>query len=101
MNRAQQRGDGGRHRPGRDGGGQDERQRTAEQEASDWTSESAYQPSGNQRRDEPMPASHHDDLGQGAVVREEEHADDAERAQPSPRAPSRRGDRRSSHRDRG
>ena len=29
----------------------------------------------NQARDEPMPASHHDDRGQSAVIRNEEHAE--------------------------
>jgi|SRR5271166_1084212 len=29
----------------------------------------------NQRQDEPLPASHHDDHGQSAVVRNEEHAE--------------------------
>ena len=29
----------------------------------------------NQRRDEPLPASHHDEHGQSAVIRNEEHAE--------------------------
>jgi hypothetical protein len=91
MNRTQGRGDGKRHGTGQDErGGQDERQRTAEREARDHASQTEYQPSVNQRRDEPMPASHHDDLRQEAVVRNEEHARDSGQARPSPRAPSQR-----------
>jgi hypothetical protein len=89
MNRTQGRGDAEGH--GTQRGGQDERQRTAEREASDHASQTGYQPGVNQRRHEPMPASHHDDLRQEAAVRNEEHARDGEQAQPSPRAPSRRG----------
>jgi len=89
MNRTRGRGDGGRH-----GTGQDDRQRTAEREAGDHASETGYQPSVNQRQDEPMPASHQDDPRQEAVVRNEEHARRGEQAQPSPRAPSRRAGRR-------
>jgi hypothetical protein len=91
MNWTQGREDGERHRTQQDErDGQDERQRTAEREASDHARETGYRPSVNQRRHEPMPASHHDDLRQEAVIRNEEHARDGEQAQPSPRAPSRR-----------
>jgi hypothetical protein len=88
MNRTQGRGDGERHGTGWDE--QEERQRTAEGEASDHASQTGYRPSVNQRRHEPMPASRHDDLRQETVVRNEEHARDGEQARPSPRAPSRR-----------
>jgi hypothetical protein len=103
MDRTQGRGDGERRGAERDvdrdvaaGGGQEERQRTAEREAGDHASGTGYRPSANQRRNEPMPASHHDDLRQEAVVRneEQEHASGGEQAQPSPRAPSRRTGRR-------
>lgn len=101
MDRTQGRGDGERRGAERDvdrdvaaGGGQEERQRTAEREAGDHASGTGYRPSANQRRNEPMPASHHDDPGQGAIVRNEECASDGEQAQPSPRAPSRRAGRR-------
>jgi hypothetical protein len=77
-----------------DGTGRDDRQRTAEHEAGDHASQTGYQPSANQRRDEPMPASHHDDPHQEAVIRSEEHARDGGQARPSPRAPSRRAGRR-------
>jgi hypothetical protein len=89
MNRTRGRGNDKRH-----GIGQDDRQRTAEREAGDHASQTGYRPSVNQRRDEPMPASHHDDLRQEAVVRNEEHARDDGQAQPSPRAPSRRAGQR-------
>ena len=36
----------------------------------------------NQARDEPMPASHHDDRGQSAVIRNEEHAEAHAAGQP-------------------
>lgn len=57
--------------------GPDERraeQPEADQEARDWAEETGYQPSVNQRRNEPLPASHHADHGQEAVVRNEAHA---------------------------
>jgi hypothetical protein len=88
MNRTQGRGDGERHGTGR--GGRDERQRTAEREASDHAGQTGYRPSVNQHRHEPMPASRHDDLRQETVVRNEEHARGDGQARPSPRAPSRR-----------
>jgi len=95
MNRTRGREDGKRHGAGQgEGGGQDERQRTAEREASDHAGQTGYRPGVNQRRHEPMPASHHDDLRQQAVVRNEEHARDGGQARPSPRAPSRRAGRR-------
>ena len=97
MNRTQGPRDGERHGTEQAvevGGGQDERQRTAEREASEHASQTGYRPSVNQRRREPMPASHHDDLRQEAVVRNEELARDGEQAQPSPQAPSRRVGRR-------
>jgi hypothetical protein len=67
----------------------DKRQQT-EREASDFSEETGYRPSVNQRRHEPMPASHHDDRRQEAVVRNEEHTG----AQPPQAAPSRRRRRR-------
>jgi len=98
MNRTQGQGDGERHNAQRGAGaggqGQEERRRTAEREAGDHASVTGYRPGVNQRRHEPMPASHHDDLRQEAVVRNEEDAGDGEQAQPSPRAPSRRAGRR-------
>ena len=49
----------------------------------------------NQARDEPIPASHHDDHGQSAVIRNEEHAEEHAAHQPgetedSPPRPSSR-----------
>jgi hypothetical protein len=67
-----------------------ERQRAAHREARAWARQTGYQPAVNQRRDEPMPASRHDDPRQEAVVRNEEHAGDHEQARPSPHAPSQR-----------
>ncbi len=96
MNRTQGRGDGERHgtqQAVEGDGAQEERLRSAEREASDHASQTGYRPSVNQRRHEPMPASHHDDLHQEAVVRNEKHASDGGQAQPSPRAPSRRAGR--------
>lgn len=94
MNRTHGREDGDRHGKETDErGGQDQRLDAAEREARDHTDRTGYQPSVNQRRDEPMPASHHDDLSQEAVTRSEEHAHDGDQAQPSPRAPSRRAGR--------
>jgi hypothetical protein len=55
-------------------------------EAADWAEETGYRPSVNQRRHEPMPASHDADHGQEAVRRNEEHAGNRLRARPSPRA---------------
>ena len=98
MNRTHGRDDGQRRGTERDDrGGQDERLAAAEREARDHAEQTGYRPSVNQRRDEPMPASRHDDLRQEAVIRNEEHARDGEQAQSSPRAPS----RRAGHRDRG
>jgi hypothetical protein len=92
MNRTRGREDGERH--GTERAGQDQRLEAAEREARDHADQTGYQPSVNQRRHEPMPASRHDDLRQEAVVRNEEHARGGEQAQPSPRAPSRRTGRR-------
>ena len=92
MNRTQGRGDGARQAvagDGEPGGGQEDRHQAAEREARDHASQTGYRPGANQRRHEPMPASHDDDLRQEAVVRNEEHARDGGQAQPSPRAPSR------------
>lgn len=89
MNRTHGREDGERHGTERDG--RDERLDTAEREARDHADQTGYRPSVNQRQHEPMPASHEDDPRQEAVVRNEEHARDGDQAQPSPRAPSRRG----------
>lgn len=66
--------------------------RAARREAEDWAGETGYRPGVNQRRHEPLPASHHDDPRQEAVLRNEEHAGDHEQARPSPRAPSQRKD---------
>jgi len=91
MNRTQgQRGAGQRATEGGGRGGQDDRLDVAEREAQDHADQTGYQPSVNQSRHEPMPASHHDDPRQEAVIRSEEHARDGEQAQPAPRAPSRR-----------
>ena len=89
MNRTQ---DGQGHGTRR--GGEDERQDAAEREAREHADQTGYRPSVNQRRHEPMPASHHDDLRQEAVVRNEEHASGGDQARPSPRAPARRAARR-------
>lgn len=95
MNRTQGRGHGERHDAEQgERGGQDGRRRAAESEAAEHADQTGYRPSVNQRRHEPMPASHHDDLRQEAVIRNEEHARDGGQAQPSPRAPSRRPGRR-------
>lgn len=91
MNRTDGPEDGDRH--GTETGehdGRDERQDVAEREAREHAEQTGYRPSVNQRRHEPMPASRHDDLGQEAVIRNEEHARDGDQARPSPRAPSRR-----------
>jgi hypothetical protein len=72
--------------------GEDERgqaQRTAtESEADRWSRETGYQPSGNQVREEPVPASHDEERGQEAEVRNEEHSADNLEAGPSRRARS-------------
>jgi hypothetical protein len=96
---------GGSERERRDAGqderpGQGERQRAADREARDWTRQTGYRPAVNQRRHEPMPASHDDDSRQEAVVRNEEHAGDHDQARPSPRAPSQRLDRDKDRADR-
>jgi hypothetical protein len=78
-----------------------ERQRAVDREARDWARQTGYQPSVNQRRHEPMPASRHDDLYPEAVVRNEEHAGDHEQAWPSPRAPSRQPGQDEARDDRG
>jgi hypothetical protein len=91
MNRTHGREDGQRHGTERDeAGGRDERLDTAERDARDHADQTGYRPSVNQRRHEPMPASHHDDLRQEAVIRNGEHGRDGAQARPSPRAPSRR-----------
>jgi hypothetical protein len=95
MNRTQGRRNSERHGArGDERGAQEKRQRTAEREAGDHASQTGYRPSVNQRRHEPMPASHHDDLRQEAVVVNEAHARGGGQAQPSPRAPTRRAGRR-------
>jgi hypothetical protein len=72
--------------------GEDERgqaRRTAtESEADRWSRETGYQPGGNQVREEPVPASHHEERGQEAEVRNEEHSADDLEARPSRRARS-------------
>lgn len=62
----------------------------AEREAGDFSHETGYRPSVNQRQHEPLPASRHDERRQEAVIRNEEHATDRPQAAPSPRARSRR-----------
>jgi hypothetical protein len=74
--------------------GADKRRRGADREARDWSEETAFRAGTNQRRQEPMPASRHDDRRQEAQVRSEQQASDRAQARPSPRAPSRRGGRR-------
>jgi len=91
MDRTHGGSDGERRETGHDQRlGHGERQRAAHREARDWARQTGYRPGGNQRRDEPTPASRHDDPRQEAVVRNEEQAGDHEQARPSPRAPSRR-----------
>lgn len=58
----------------------------ADQQAEDFARETGYRPSVNQRRHEPLPASHHADHDQEAVLRNEEHMGAPVRAAPSPRA---------------
>jgi hypothetical protein len=67
-----------------------------EREATEFSKETGYRPSVNQRRHEPMPASRHDERRQDAVLRNEEHAGNHTQA-----APSRRSRRRDGKRDRG
>jgi hypothetical protein len=50
-----------------------DKQRQNEREASDFSEETGYRPSVNQRRHEPLPASRHDERRQEAVLRNEEH----------------------------
>jgi hypothetical protein len=57
-----------------------------EREADDFAEQTGYQPSVNQGRHEPMPASHHDERRQEAVVRNEELGSGQPRATPSRRA---------------
>jgi hypothetical protein len=66
-------------------------QRQAEREAREWSEETGYRPGVNQRRHEPMPASHHDERRQEAIVRNEQHA--AGHAQARPSRSARRRDR--------
>jgi hypothetical protein len=61
----------------------------ANQEAQDFARETGYQPSVNQQRHEPLPASHRADHGQEAVMRNEDQAGNHGRAAPSPRRRSR------------
>jgi hypothetical protein len=90
MGRTQGRQEGGRRDTRQDQQrGHSEQRPAARREARDWAKQTGYQPGVNQRQDEPMPASHHDDSRQEAVVRNAEHAGDGEQARPSPRAPSR------------
>jgi hypothetical protein len=58
----------------------------ADRDAQDFARETGYEPSVNQQRHEPLPASHHADRGQEAVTRNEEQAGNHRRAAPSPRA---------------
>ena len=50
------------------------RREDTESEADRWSRETGYEPSGNQVRDEPVPASHYEERGQEAEVRNEEHS---------------------------
>jgi hypothetical protein len=72
--------------------GEDERgqarRTTTESEADRWSRETGYQPSGNQVREEPVPASHHEERGQEAEVRNEEYSVGNLEAGPSRRARS-------------
>jgi hypothetical protein len=61
----------------------------AEREAAEFSEDTGYTPSVNQRRHEPLPASRHDERPQEAVVRNEEHAGTHTQT-----VPSRRGRRR-------
>jgi hypothetical protein len=80
----------------REDGRRDTKQRTpeerragqpeADRDAQGFARETGYQPSVNQQRDEPLPASHHADSGQEAVKQNEEQAGNHRRAAPSPRA---------------
>jgi len=101
MDRTHRGSDGERRDTGQDQRREHERQRAAHREARAWASQTGYQPAVNQRRDEPMPASRHDDLRQEAVVRSEEHAGDHEQARPSRRAPSQRPGHDEARNDRG
>jgi hypothetical protein len=49
-------------------------QQEADREAQDFARDTAYRPSVNQQRHEPLPASHHADHGQQAVTRNEEQS---------------------------
>ena len=66
-------------------GTRDEKTRT-ERETTEFSEETGYTPSVNQRRHEPLPASRHDERRQEAVLRNEEHAGDHTQAAPSRRA---------------
>jgi hypothetical protein len=83
MSRTDKAGDGAEQQEG-------EAQSKAEREARDFSNETGYRPSVNQRRHEPLPASRHDERRQEAVIRNEEHATDRPQAAPSSRARSRR-----------
>jgi hypothetical protein len=79
----QQAGDG-EHPDGADGHAR--RRADAEREAGDFTEQTGYQPSVNQGRDEPMPASRHDERRQEAVVQNEDHNSGQAGASPAGRA---------------
>lgn len=63
----------------------EQREPEANREAQDFARETGYQPSVNQRRNEPLPAGRHADRGQEAVMRNEEQAGDHGAPAPSPR----------------
>jgi hypothetical protein len=67
----------------------------AEREATEFSEETGYRPSVNQRRREPLPASRDDERRQEAVLRNEEHAGGHTQAVSSRR--SRRGDSERDH----
>ena len=54
----------------------------AEREATEFSEQTGYRPSVNQRRHEPLPASRHDERRQDGVLRNEEHAGDHTQAVP-------------------
>jgi len=69
----------------------------AEREATEFSEQTGYRPSVNQRRHEPLPASRHDERRQDGVLRNEEHAGDHTQAVPSRRS-RRRDDGEPDHR---
>ena len=66
----------------------------AEREAREFSEDTGYRPSVNQRRHEPLPASRQDERRQEAVLRNEEHGGDHPQAGPSRRSRRRDDDER-------